>query len=550
MAATATATSMNATLSQWLRLLWDMAPPLRLDSAAPHIAAGVIHLPARSHWRQHAAAAAHATAHLVYSPRTFDATGLAPIARALMALLEDARVEALAMRELPGLARLWRPLHTATPELGAGFEALMQRLARTLIDPQYDDPDPWVRKGRTLFFLDASLGLLALRTPAEVRQAATLLGHDIGQMRLQFNAKTYQPAPSYRDDHRWMWSADVLSAVPPPAVSPVGSADDDEDLLPDMTDVAEVVTRHPEWDRLISRLRPDWCRVIEQPAPPAVAQPAAIDEAVLRTSHRLRGPLRALTRHAAAFYRSDEGETFDLGALVDWHVARRLHNAADARVYRSLDRRAARAAVWLLIDQSASTAAAHGAGAGAGAGAGDAATAVSMQGSVLQTVARSAAATASALQAVGVSCAIVGFASNGRHAVRLLTVKASDEPADESMFARLQALRPGGSTRMGAALRHATWRLSGRGNGRHAGPKWVIVLSDGEPHDVDVHDPRYLVEDAQHAVRSAARVAVDMACLVVEPRRGADARRIFGGRRVQALHDLRQLPRVVQRLLR
>lgn len=539
MAATATATSMNATLSQWLRLLWDMAPPLRLDSEAPHIAAGVIYLPARNHWRQHAASAAHATAHLVYSPRTFDATGLAPIARALMALLEDARVEALAMRELPGLARLWRPLHTATPELGASFEALMQRLARALIDPCYDDPDPWVRKGRTLFYLDASLGLLALRTPAEVRQAATLLGHDIGQMRLQFNAKTYQPAPSYRDDHRWMWPADVLTAVPPPAVSPVGSADDDEDLLPDVADANQVVTRHPEWDRLISRLRPDWCRVIEQPAPLAATEPVVIDEAVLRTSHRLRGPLRALTRHAAALYRSDEGETFDLGALVDWHIARRLHNAADARVYRSLDRRAARAAVWLLIDQSASTAALQSADPHS-----------IERNTVLQTVARSAAATAAALQAVGVSCAIVGFASNGRHAVRLLTVKSTDEPADERMFARLQALRPGGSTRMGAALRHATLRISGRGHTRQAGPKWVIVLSDGEPHDVDIHDPRYLVEDAQHAVRSAARVAVDIACLVVESKRGADARRIFGGHRVQALHDLRQLPRVVQRLLR
>ncbi|CAN5902345.1 hypothetical protein BH11PSE8_BH11PSE8_45830 [soil metagenome] len=534
MAAIATATSMNATLSQWLRLLWDMAPPMRLDSDAPHIAAGVIHLPARSHWRQHAAAAAHATAHLVYSPRTFDATGLAPTARALMALLEDARVEALAMRELPGLARLWRPLHTATPDIGAGFEALMQRLARALIDPGYDDPDPWVRKGRTLFFLDAGLGLLALRTPAEVRQAATLLGHDIGQMRLQFNAKTYQPAPTYRDDSRWMWPADVLTAVPPPAVQPVGAADDNEDLLPDVIEANDVITRHPEWDRLISRLRPDWCRVIEQPAAPA--QPAALDEGVLRTSHRLRGPLRALTRHAAAFYRGDEGETFDLGALVDWHVARRLHNAADARVYRSLDRRAARAAVWLLIDQSASTAVAHGAGSAAG--------------SVLQTVARSAAATATALQAVGVACVVVGFASNGRHAVRLIGVKSIEEAADERMVARLQALRPGGSTRMGAALRHATLRLSGRAHARHAGPKWVIVLSDGEPHDVDIHDPRYLVEDAQHAVRSAARVGVNMACLVVEPRRGADARRIFGGQRVQALHDLRQLPRVVQRLLR
>jgi hypothetical protein len=108
---------------QWLRLLWDAAPPLHLDSLhsdGPFIADGGIHLPAQPLWQQHCAAAAHAAAHLVYSPRSFEADGLVPTARALLALLEDARVEALAMRELPGLARLWRPLHLATPDSGNG----------------------------------------------------------------------------------------------------------------------------------------------------------------------------------------------------------------------------------------------------------------------------------------------------------------------------------------------------------------------------------------------------------------------------------------------
>jgi nitric oxide reductase activation protein len=51
---------------------------------------------------------------------------------------------------------------------------------------------------------------------------------------------------------------------------------------------------------------------------------------------------------------------------------------------------------------------------------------------------------------------------------------------------RLQSLRPGGSTRLGAALRHATQRLSKCEDSA----RWVILLSDGEPYDVDVHDPR------------------------------------------------------------
>ena len=531
MTATATATSMNATLSQWLRLLWDMAPPLRLDSDVPCIAAGVIHLPARSDWKQHSAAAAHAAAHLVYSPRGFDGTGLGAIARALMALLEDARVEALAIRELPGLARFWQPLHTATPALGAGFEALMQRLARALADPDYDDPDPWVRKGRTLFYLDAGLRLLALRTPAEVRAAATLLAHDIGQMRLQFNARTYRPAPAYRDDHRWMWAADVSSAAAPSASVAVGRSGDVDDDDEPQVEVADHVTLHPEWDRLIARLRPEWCRVVERPAPLAAVRTMENDDVVRQLGRRLRGPLRALsTRQAGAPCRSDEGEVFDLVALVDWRVARRLQQASDARVYRGLVRRSTRAAVWLLIDQSASTAAVQRPG----------------EPSVLQTAASAAAALASALQAVGVACAIAGFSSRGRHEVRLSTVKTLAQPLDEFVLARLHALRPGGSTRLGAALRHAASRLAGR---RGGGPRWVIVLSDGEPHDVDVHDPRYLVEDARRAVHDAARRAVQMACLVIEPRRGADSRRIFGSHRVHALHDLRHLPRIVQNIL-
>ncbi|MEI7682633.1 MAG: VWA domain-containing protein, partial [Betaproteobacteria bacterium] len=100
---------MKTTLSQWLCLLWNIAPPLHLNSELPCLMAGAIHLPPQSSWRHHRAAAAHAAAHLVYSPRGFEGHGLGPIARALAGLLEDARVEALALRELPGLARLWRP---------------------------------------------------------------------------------------------------------------------------------------------------------------------------------------------------------------------------------------------------------------------------------------------------------------------------------------------------------------------------------------------------------------------------------------------------------
>jgi nitric oxide reductase NorD protein len=196
-------------LARWLHLLWGITPTLHLDQASerPWLIADHLHLPARAHWQQHCAAAAHAAAHLVYSPPAFDSTGLTPVTRELLALLEDARIEALAIRELPGLARLWRPQHAATPA------SWMHRLARALADPDYHDPHPWIVDARRYVFLDQAQTLLALRTPADLHDAAQQLAHS-GPLGGQ--AESLLPigdaALAYRDDHRWMWSARAVSA--------------------------------------------------------------------------------------------------------------------------------------------------------------------------------------------------------------------------------------------------------------------------------------------------------------------------------------------------
>ena len=236
-----------------------------------------------------------------------------------------------------------------------------------------------------------------------------------------------------------------------------------------------------------------------------------------------------MTHRRAAKWRSDEGEVFDPGALVERQVARHRRHAPDPRVYRVAEERRARPAVCLLIDQSASTADAHGA-----------------EGlSALQTAALAAAAMANALQTAGIDCSIAGFSSNGRHAVRLQTVKSLHAPVDADMMLRLQALRPGGSTRLGAALRHATRSLVQQGSG----PRWLILLSDGEAYDIDVHDPRYLLEDARHAVNAAARRGVRAVCLALAPDLSRDAQRIFGRSGVQVLRNIQDMSRALSRLL-
>ncbi len=150
-------------------------------------------VPTDAQGRLFRAAMAHALAHLLAGAPRQKVGQLKPMQLAVIALVEDARVEALALRRFPGLRRLWAPYHVAQPE-GGTAPSLFARLARALFDAGYYDPHGFVAKGRALF--DGS----DLADPDASRRIGGLLGHDLGQMRVQFNARTYIVEPAYRDD--------------------------------------------------------------------------------------------------------------------------------------------------------------------------------------------------------------------------------------------------------------------------------------------------------------------------------------------------------------
>ena len=214
------------------------------------------------------AAAAHAQAHVVFGGPQFLIGKLKPLQVALVTLIEDARIERLAMRELAGLRKLWSPYHTAKPEGVATAPILLARLARALFDPAYKDDDSFVAKGRSMFEARHP----RLDDPAISREVGMLLGNDLGQMRVQFNAKTYVVEPVYRDDGLGLWdfgedapsSGEALDLAVEAAR--IEQRDDPEqnslnpDVPEDQSEVSRarpvapdqrgtVIAKYPEWDR-------------------------------------------------------------------------------------------------------------------------------------------------------------------------------------------------------------------------------------------------------------------------------------------------------------
>jgi nitric oxide reductase activation protein len=114
-----------------------------------------------------------------------------------------------------------------------------------------------------------------------------------------------------------------------------------------------------------------------------------------------------------------------------------------------------------------------------------------------------------AIEHLGDKFAIAGFSSNTRHEVRYQHIKGYSEHWNEDVKARLAAMEAGYSTRMGAAMRHASHYLGAQ----KAEKKLLLVLTDGEPSDIDVDDPRLLIEDARKAVQELDQDGIYTYCI-------------------------------------
>ena len=473
------------------------------------------------------AMAAHAAAHLRFGGERQDRKGLKPVQQVLLGVLEDARVEWLALQELPGLRAVWWPFHAdAAAQRGAGFEALLARLSAQLLDPSRDDPHAWVARVRRMFF--ASDGrTLALETPDQVRKAASVLGNDIGQMRLPFNPRTYAVHARYRDDNTHLWLPD--DSLPPSDV-PLQA-----DALPPTDEASSVSPQpahtepdavHAEWDHRIGRYRPRWCSVYSgaPPSGPPAWVRGALAAGERRLARRLAGMGGALRSSSA---RAIDGHELHPAALVDSALDLRSQRTPDPRVHRRSWRPVPPLAVLLLLDTSASTARSG-----------------EREDEALVRIQRTAATASLALQRLGHRCGLWAFSSQGRHRIDMPCLQHWDEPLPT--LARLQGA---GSTRVGAALRHAL-HLSAQDARLHPGWRRVVVLlTDGEPHDVDVHDPTYLPADLHRAAREARAQGVAVRALVFEPGEGGPLAGVLGRGNVRRCSTQAELPRAMAQLL-
>ena len=282
----------------------------------------------------------------------------------------------------------------------------------------------------------------------------------------------------------------------------------------------------PEWDWKSQSLLANRCRVVLMRSDEAGA--CALPEHLKRTANKLRSQFQALAP-AKVWHRAQaEGQDIDLDAYLRFITDRRAgQNVCAGNLYRELRSGDRDLCCLLLADLSLSTD-----------------TWIDDNHRVIDVIRDSLFLFGECLHATGDRFSLYGFSTRKRDPVRVHQIKHFDEPYDARIRGRINVIKPGYYTRLGAGIRYATQQLIEEGSGK----RLLLVLTDGKPNDLDQYEGRYGIEDTRQAVISARQAGLLPFCVTID-RKGNDyLPHIFGKGDYVVIHDPGRLPRELPRL--
>ena len=513
------------------------------------------------------ATAAHMASHMCYSTSSVSAEQLSPAQMFFIGLLEDARVEYKATHAFPGLKKLWKSIMEIEYDDAVEHETMLvlEHMALMLLDSEVSSDDEAINAFVAKFHAE-------IEEKQDDNHYSWLMGMELFNM---FAGKKAVPSLRileryripYRDDNRIVWhfedanwdtEFEYVSASQRQLRRQVSviemanevdcelAGDDAQEIWTcatnmrpyedDLTDEQisfndmwgkEAVSdpfHYQEWDYQIQLHRPDWATIYERRQ--GRADPEIIDDILLEykpVAHRIKQIIDLLTPEGVQRQRGmEDGDEIDINAAVDAMIAIRMGEQPSPRITMRNVLKNRDLSVVVLMDLSESTN-------------------EKMDGSektVLELTREAATLVATAIEGIGDPFALHGFASDGRHDVQYYRFKDFNQHFDDEARSRLAGMKGGLSTRMGAALRHAGNHLLKQQEKR----KLILLVTDGEPADIDERDPQHLRHDTKKAVEELYGTGVLTYCLTLDPHADSYVKRIFGENNYTVIDHVDRLP--------
>jgi len=275
----------------------------------------------------------------------------------------------------------------------------------------------------------------------------------------------------------------------------------------------------PEWDYKKQSLRTDRCLL--QPMLPKDAKPQKLPVKLQKLAKTIQAQFEQLRSVRYWLKAQPQGEELDLTAWLDFHVDSHIAPTAEKGLFKSFRGNNRDLSCLLLADLSMSTDA-H----------------LDNDNRVIDVVQDSLLLFGEALQSVGDNFAMYGFSSVKRHNVRFTMLKNFNEPYSDYVRGRVQAIRPGFYTRMGAAIRQATRVI----DEQKTSEKLLLILTDGKPNDIDHYEGRFGIEDTHQAIYEAKKLGIKPFCITIDTDAQAYLPYLFGSDGYTVILRPEQLP--------
>lgn len=295
----------------------------------------------------------------------------------------------------------------------------------------------------------------------------------------------------------------------------------DLDLPPEAVDLSSIVAErtYPEWNYRKAEYIAGYCSV-------SVANAVETETADWQTE-QTRGLIRKVRRQFEVLRPGVEvlkaqidGSDLDLDAVVRRRTDMAAGGQGSDRIHLLSRPQVNDLAVTILVDVSLST------------------DAWLDNRRVLDVEKEALLVLAHGLSACGTNHSILTFTSRRRSWVRIETVKEFGEPMSDRVERRIEGLKPGYYTRLGAAIRHASDTLAKQPNRKHL----LLVLTDGKPNDVDHYEGRFALEDSKKAVVEARRAGVSVFAVTIDKDAKSYLPGMFGRNGFALVGNISRLP--------
>lgn len=277
----------------------------------------------------------------------------------------------------------------------------------------------------------------------------------------------------------------------------------------------------PEWNYKKQELQADYCRLL----PMIAADPTACDlpDHLRNTAKKLRAQFQQLAPARFWQHSQQEGSEIDLDAFLRFSGDRAAGQVATFDgLYRDLRTGQRDLACLLLADLSLSTD-----------------SWVNDHMRVIDVIRDSLFLFAESLAATGDRFSMYGFSSRKRDPIRYHQLKTFDEPYNGNIRGRINEIKPGYYTRMGAAIRHSSQLLKDQPASR----RLLLILTDGKPNDLDQYEGRYGIEDTRQAIHEARQLGLQPFCVTIDTKATEYLPHIFGNSSFVVIRKPSQLPK-------